>query len=174
MTVGLTIVYCIVRIIWLGGLFTRKLVVYSTFLQTDFTIGTLYLDYILLISAGVLSTIYFKKQAYTLTLYGIFVLSLFLIFPRLLAGSTFYEIKDHHLNHDYIIERHDSNLGNDKTELVVFVYKEILPLVYVNQGRYHKIVSTKSETYSDFWKLNYVVNKDGNYLTFKGFLIPLK
>ena len=98
----------------------------------------------------------------------------FLIFPRLLAGSTFYEIKDHHLNHDYIIERHDSNLGNDNTDLVVFVYKEILPLVYVNQGRYHKIVSTKSETYSDFWKLNYVVNKDGNYLTFKGFLIPLK
>ena len=101
-------------------------------------------------------------------------MSLFLIFPRLLAGSTFYEIKDNNLNQSYIIERHDSELGNDNADLVVSIYKEVFPFVYIKQGRYNKIVSTNSETYSDFWSLRYVVNKDGKYLTFKDFLIPLK
>lgn len=97
------------------------------------------------------------------------------LFPLFAFSSDYWSIDSSMTNGNYIISKHQSDGVNDgKRYLSVFVYNKEFPLIFTKQGRYSKFVPSSSETFINFSNNNYSISKDGNFLSYGDFNIPLK
>ncbi|OIK08515.1 hypothetical protein BIV59_19885 [Bacillus sp. MUM 13] len=174
--IAISALYLLIRIFMTILTTKYDIVLYSKALNINLTHFAWFMDIGISLSASFALFFYCKSTIPSFFYFLIMLISIVKLFPLFAFSSDYSSIDNSMTNSNYIISKHQSDGVNDGNRyLSVFVYKNTeFPLLFKRQGRYSKFVLSSSETFINFSNNNYSISKDGNFLSYGDFNIPLK